>query len=180
MKLVRTALFIVTTLAAAGLTADAQAPVQTSPAKVGFVNSSAFSNPTTGITRFVNALKNLDNEFLRSRQEITTLVNRLTELEKIPAGLNAQQLEARRDQAQSIQIEVTRKQEDARTAYTKRFAQLTDPIQKSIVDSLRAFAKARGIDALVDVSKFPEGVLIVNENADLTSAFIRDFNSRNP
>ena len=180
MTLFKTLLLIIVTIGGAGTVAKAQAPAQNAPAKVGFVNSAAFSNPTTGITRFVTAIRTLDGEFVARRTEITQLVARLDELQKVPAGMTGAALDARRDQAETLQIDVTRKQEDARTAYTRRFAQLTDPIQKTIVDSLRVFARARGIDVLIDTSKFPEGVLVVNENADLTSAFIRDFNSKNP
>jgi Skp family chaperone for outer membrane proteins len=181
MKFLKVIFSISVTLAGLAISANAQAaPAQATPAKVGFVNSAAFSNQTAGITRFVNALKTLDNEFLQRRTEITQLVARLEELQKVPPGTTEAQLEVRRDQAQTLQVDVTRKQEDARTAYTKRFAQLTDPIQKSIVDSLRVFARSRGIDVLIDISKFPEGVLLVNENVDLTTAFIRDFNAKNP
>jgi Skp family chaperone for outer membrane proteins len=122
----------------------------------------------------------MDTEFKARRDDIAQLMSRLEGLQNVPAGTTEAQLEVRRDQAQTLQIEITRKQEDARTAYARRFAQLTDPIQKSIVDALKVFAKARGIDVLVDVSKFQEGVLLVNEGSDLTAAFVRDFNSKNP
>ena len=158
----------------------AQVPAQIAPAKVGVVNTAAFSNTTGGITRFVNAIRTLDGEFLARRNDITQSVARLEELQRVPAGMTQPQLTARQEQAETLQIQITRKQEDARVAYSKRFAQLTAPIQKSILDSLTAFAKARGIDVLLDVSKFQEGLLLVNPGSDLTAAFIRDFNSKNP
>ena len=180
MKLARNFLMLVASLMFMTLAAFAQAPVQTAPAKVGIVNSARFSNSTGGITRYVNALRTLENEFRARRDDITQSVTRLEGLQNVPAGATPAQIETRRDQAQTLQIEITRKQEDARTAYTRRFAQLTDPIQKNIVDALKVFARGRGIDVIIDPSKFPEGVLLVNENADLTAAFIRDFNSKNP
>ena len=160
--------------------AQAQAPAQIAPAKVGVVNTAAFTNTNGGITRFVNAIRTLEAEFMARRNDITQSVARLEELQKVPAGLSAAQINDRRDQAQTLQIQITRKQEDARVAYAKRFSQLTDPIQKNVLDALTAFAKARGIDVLLDVSKFQEGLLLVNPGADLTAAFIRDFNSKNP
>jgi Skp family chaperone for outer membrane proteins len=180
MKIARNFLSIVASLTLMTLAADAQVPVQTAPAKVGVVNSATFSNSTGGITRYVNALRTLENEFKARRDDITQSVTRLEGLQNVPAGATQAQIETRRDQAQTLQIEITRKQEDARAAYSKRFAQLTGPIQKSIVDALKVFARARGIDVIIDPSKFPEGVLLVNENADMTAAFIRDFNSKNP
>ena len=161
-------------------TAGAQVPAQSAPAKVGVVNTAAFTNTNGGITRLVSAMRTLEGEFLARRTDITNSITRLEELQKVPAGLSTAQLNDRRDQAQTLQIHITRKQEDARVAYAKRFAQLTDPIQKTVLDALTAFAKARGIDVLLDVSKFQEGLLLVNPGSDLTAAFIRDFNSRNP
>jgi Skp family chaperone for outer membrane proteins len=158
----------------------AQVPAQIAPAKVGVVNTAAFSNTNGGITRFVNAIRTLDGEFLARRNDITQSIARLEELQKVPAGLSPAQVNDRRDQAQTLQIQITRKQEDARVAYAKRYSQLTDPIQKNVLDSLTAFAKARGIDVLLDISKFPDGLLLVNPGADITTAFIRDFNSKNP
>ncbi|HEX6123833.1 MAG TPA: OmpH family outer membrane protein [Pyrinomonadaceae bacterium] len=160
--------------------ANAQAPAQTAPVKVGVVNSGAFANPTGGITRLVNAIRTLDTEFKPRRDEITQLVSRFDSLQQTPANTPPAQLAARREQAETLQIEIRRKQEDARVAFSKRQTALIDPVQKNIFQALEAFAKQRGIDLLVDVSKFPDGVFLVNQGADLTPAFIRDFNSRNP
>ena len=82
--------------------ASAQVPVQVTPAKVGVVNSAAFSNPTGGITRFVNAIKTLDAEFLVRRNDITASVARFEELQKVPAGMTGPQLDTRREQAQTL------------------------------------------------------------------------------
>ena len=86
----------------------------------------------------------------------------------------------RREQAESLQIEIQRKQEDARVAFTKRTAALAGPIRTSVYAALEAYTKQRGIDVLIDVSKFPDGILLANKNVYLTLGFIRDFNSKNP
>ncbi|MEP6704115.1 MAG: OmpH family outer membrane protein, partial [Acidobacteriota bacterium] len=96
------------------------------------------------------------------------------------ANLPPAQLAARREQAQTLQVEIQRKQEDARVAYSKRLAALTSPIRLSVFNALEAYARQRGFDVLLDISKFPEGILLANKNADLTPAFIREFNSKNP
>ena len=179
MKFAKSLLSITAILTVATITSFAQAAAQAAPAKVGFVRSAAFSQ-TNGITRLTNALRVLDSEFQPRRSAIAQLITRINELQTVPAGLTETQRSARRDQLEALQIELTRKQEDARADYMKRFGLLTDPIQKSVVDSLRVFAKARGLDVVVDLTKFPDGILLVNENADMTSAFIRDFNSKNP
>ncbi len=158
----------------------AQVPAQTGPAKVGVVNSDMFSSATGGITRLVNALRTLETEFKPRRDEITQMISRINSLQQVPANTPPAQLATRRDQAETLQVEIQRKQEDARAAYAKRLAALTDPIRMSVFNALEAYAKQRGIDVLLDLSKFPDGVLLANKNADLTPAFIRDFNSKNP
>ncbi len=158
----------------------AQAPAQTAPAKMGIVNSDMFSAANGGITRLINALKTLETEFKPRRDEITQMVNRLNSLQQVPPNTPAAQLATRRDQAETLGVEIQRKQEDARAAYTKRLAALTDPIRQSVFNALEAYAKQRGIDVLLDLSKFPDGVLLINPNSDLTPGFIRDFNSKNP
>ncbi|MEO8574190.1 MAG: OmpH family outer membrane protein [Pyrinomonadaceae bacterium] len=179
MTFVKSFILLASILTVASLT-NAQAPSQTTPAKVGIINSELFSNSTGGITRLVNALRTLDTEFKPKRDEITQLLNRFGTLQQPPANTPPAQLAARREQAQALQIEIQRKQEDARVAYAKRLATLTNPIRASVFSALEAYTKQRGLDVLIDVSKFPEGVLLANRNADLTPGFIRDFNSKNP
>ena len=101
-------------------------------------------------------------------------------LQNVPANLTREQLAARRDQAETLQVDIRRKQEDAQLAWAKRHSALTDPIRQSVFTALEAYARQRGIDLLVDVAKFPDGLLLVNKGADLTPGFIRDYNSRNP
>ena len=164
--------------------ANAQVPVATAQAtslKVGVVNTEMFTNTNGGITRLVAALRTLETEFKPRRDEITTLMTRFESLQAAPpAGTTQQQLAQRQEQAQTLQIEIRRKQEDARTAYSRRLATLTEPIRLNIFNALEAYAKARGIELLVDIAKFPDGVLLINKNADMTAAFIKDFNSKNP
>ncbi len=180
MMFVKTLLTIATVITFASL-AGAQVPAaQSAPAKVGLVTTAKFSAATGGVPRIVNALRTLETEFKPKRDEINQLVTRLNTLQQIPTGTTQAQLATRREQAETLQIEITRKQEDARAAYAKRLSTLTDPIRLSVSTALEAFAKQRAVDVLIDISKFQDGILILNQNVDLTDAFIRDFNSRNP
>jgi Skp family chaperone for outer membrane proteins len=157
--------------------AGAQAPAQPAPAKVGIIDSNLFADPTNGIKRLVTALRTLDTEFKSKRDEIALLVSRFNALQ---ADAVKAPTPAKQDQLQTLQIEITRKQEDARVAYGKRTAALANPIRASVYTALEAYAKQRGLDVLIDVSKFPEGVLLANRNIDLTPGFIRDYNTKNP
>jgi Skp family chaperone for outer membrane proteins len=171
---------LITLIAMCSSIAGAQAPAQPAPAKVGIIDSNLFGDPTNGIKKLVAALRTIEAEFKPKRDEITQLVTRLNTLQQVPPNTPPAQLAARREQAQTLQIEITRKQEDARVAFTKRTTALTNPIRASVYTALEAYTKQRGIDVLIDVSKFPDGVLIANRNIDLTPGFIRDFNTKNP
>jgi Skp family chaperone for outer membrane proteins len=163
--------------------ASAQAPAagQPTPAKVGVINSDMFSAKTGGITRLVNALRTLETEFKPQRDEIAQMVTRFNALQQpLPANSTAQQQATRRDEVLNLQTTINRKQEDARSAFAKRSAALTEPIRLSIFSALQAYSKQRGVDLLVDISKFQDGVLLLNPAADMTAAFIKDYNSKNP
>jgi Skp family chaperone for outer membrane proteins len=179
MTFVKT-LLLITLITACSALANAQVPAQVAPAKVGIINSAAFASKAGGITRLVNALKTLETEFKPRQDEINGLITRFEALQQVPPNTPAAQLATRRDQAQTLQIEIQRKQEDARAAYAKRLSTMTDPIRASVFTALEAYTKQNGIDVLIDVSKFPDGVLLANRNADLTPGFIREFNSKNP
>jgi Skp family chaperone for outer membrane proteins len=180
MRFART-IFVLAFALALWTSVHAQAPVQTTGAKVGFVNTEKFSDQTAGVTKLVNAMRSLDVEFKARRDEINSMVVRLNTLQQAPsAGTTAAQAAQRREQAETLSVEIRRRQEDARAAFTRRHAALTEPIRLSIFTALEAYAKQRGIDVLVDVAKFPDGILIVNQTVDLTPGFIRDFNSKNP
>ena len=52
------------------------------------------------------------------------------------------------------------------------------PLQEEIGKALEAFAKARGINVIIDAAQVP--LLYAAESIDITKAFITDFNSKNP
>ena len=161
---------------------NAQVPAaQPAPLKIAVINSDMFSAQTGGITRLVNALRTLETEFKPQRDEIRQMVARFETLQQpAPANATAQQQATRRDEALTLQTNIRRKQEDATAAFQRRSATLTEPIRLSIFTALQAYAKQRGVDLLIDISKFQDGVLLMNAGADMTPAFIKDYNSKNP
>lgn len=175
-------LLLLTTIITFTSIVSAQAPAAqpAAPAKVGLINSEKFADPAGGVTRLVTGIRTVDAEFSARRDDIAQLVARFNTLQQVPPNTPLAQVATRREQAETLQVEIQRKQEDARTAYAKRMGTVTNPIRVSILNALEAFAKQRGIDVLLDISKFPDGVLLVNPGAELTAAFVRDFNSKNP
>jgi len=75
--------------------------------------------------------------------------------------------------------EITRKTEDAQSAYQQRMQALLGPIYDDIGKALDAFAKAHGITLILDVTKV-QGIVSADGSLDITKVFITEFNSKNP
>jgi outer membrane protein len=82
------------------------------------------------------------------------------------------------DQLDQLKKDAQRKAEDAQAAYNKRRQDIFSPLQDEVGRALEAFAKARGINVIVDAAQVP--LLYVADTVDITRAFITEFNSKNP
>jgi len=173
----------------------AQRPAATSPTapqntgviadgKIAIIDTEAFANPKTGITRLVSALDVVNREFKPRSDELQKLRAQYEQLGKdIAATANVEDQRARAaklEQAESLKKEIERKAQDAQSAYQKRLRDVTEPIYKDISPALQAFARQRGVNVIFDVSKLAEVMFVINDTVDLTRAFITDFNQRNP
>lgn len=155
--------------------------------KVAVINTQAFGEAGTGITKYINALKTIETEFAPALREIESLDVRLKALEKEIEGLRAssstadQQAGQRKvDEYQRLQQDRARKAEDARVRFNKRRTAVTAPLNESIGNALTEFAKKNGYAIVLDVSRDTAGVIvtIADEKADITRDFIAFFNAR--
>ena len=151
--------------------------------KIALVNSDEFTDEKTGIVRLVIAMKKVDNEFGPRRTELQTLQQ---QIEKATADLTKTQplQDARVSQQQADKIEMMktefkRKGEDAQAAYQKRLQEVLSPVYEDIGKALDAYAKARGITLILDVTKV-QGIVSASDSLDITKPFITEFNSKNP
>jgi Skp family chaperone for outer membrane proteins len=175
--------------------ASAQRPAPSSPpasqstgvvadGKIGIIDTEAFADPKTGITKLVSAFEVVNREFKPSLDELQKLRAQYEQLGKdIEATKVVEDPKVRNakiEQAETLKKNIERKTQDAQSAYQKRLREATEPVYKDISPALQAFAKQRGVNVLFDVSKLSEVMFVVNESVDLTRAFIADFNQRNP
>jgi len=151
--------------------------------KIALVNSDEFADEKTGIVRLVIAMKKVDNEFGPRRTELQTLQQ---QIEKATADLTrAQPLQDARvsqqqaDKIEMMKTEFKRKGEDAQAAYQKRLQEVLSPVYDDIGKALDAYAKARGITLILDVTKV-QGIVSASDSLDITKPFITEFNSKNP
>lgn len=167
-------------------------------AKVATINTEAFGNDKAGITKYVNAYKALDIEFQPREDELKAMAARIENLAKEiqqiqakfaspPKGVPFDQEAARNsittksEEGERLQLEFKRKQEDAKAQYEKRRKIVVGPISNEINIAITAFGQARGIDMIIDPSKLVDSgtLLYLGAAADLTEAFIKDFNAKN-
>jgi outer membrane protein len=152
-------------------------------AKLALVDTDQFLDEKSGIVRLVNAARKVEGEFQPRKADLATIQ---TQIDKMTADLqkaspvqdpkvSAQQ----QDAIDQKKRDLTRKTEDAQSAYQKRLQELLGPVYDDIGKALDAYAKAHGITLILDVTKI-QGIVSASESLDITRAFITEFNSKNP
>ena len=173
------------TPAAAPTTPPATVALPTS--KMAVIYTDVFLDQKAGIAKFNSLLTKLNSEFQKLKDEINAMQQRAqaleTEINKLreaPAGtpIDQRALQTKIDQLEQLKKEIQRKAEDAQAAYNRRRQELFAPLQDEIGKALEVFAKARGINVIIDAAQVP--LLYAAESIDITRAFITDFNSKNP
>ena len=163
------------------------AAVQLPMSKMAVIYTDAFLDPKTGIAKFNVTLNKLNGEFQKVRDELNqmqtrgqNLENEITKLQQAPQGtpIDQQAVARKIDELEQLKKDIQRKGEDAQASYNRRRQELFAPLQTEIGRALETFAKARGINAIIDGAQVP--LLYAAESIDITRAFITDFNSKNP
>ena len=168
-------------------TPGATTPVQLPMSKMAVIYTDLFLDAKTGIAKFNTVVTRLNGEFQKIKDELTQMQQRAQALEEeinkvrqAPSGVPIDQrsLQTKIDQLEQLKKDIQRKSEDAQAAYNRRRQELFAPLQEEIGKALEAFAKARGINAIIDGAQVP--LLYAAESIDITRAFITEFNSKNP
>ena len=168
------------------VSAPAQATGPVPAAKIAIVNTQAFDDEKTGITRFVAALKSLQREFQPRQTELQNMDTRIKaiadEISKTQSVADPNALRLKREEAEKLQRDLEYKKKDYEAAAAKRYEEVVGPISQDIGNALNAFAKQRGITMILDLSKqaMYESILTVDPSMDVTAAFITEYNSKNP
>lgn len=169
--------------AAPGTTPAPQtASVAVPDSKMAVIYSDAFLDPKTGIAKFNSLLGTLNREFQPRQTELQGLQTRLNtlakEIDDQSAVASPDSLRQKREQLAQMNTDFKRKGEDAEAAYAKRRQEIFLPLQQEIGKALETFAKARGINLIVDGSQVP--MVYAADALDITTAFIIEFNTKNP
>ena len=148
------------------------------PIKMAIIDSDDFADSKTGIKKLLNALTQVDSGLATLRQDLVNKNNRYQALaQKAQAGTITQ---AEADEADNLKRDIQRGQEDGQRKQDQLTRQFVSPVLNDVSTALQAFSKQRGFDLVIDISKMPNSILILNQSVDITSAFIADFNAKNP
>ena len=152
------------------------------PANIAVIDSSLFTDEKNGISRVMAAMQQLEAKFTPLRTEIRGMRDRLSTMRSDiqkkrliqDANATAQQTEA----ADTLELQIKRKAEDAQSAYQRESLAVLDPLQKDIGTALTAYAQAKGISLLIDANRVP--LVYAANSLDITKDFIADYNRTHP
>jgi Skp family chaperone for outer membrane proteins len=195
MRTVRLAAASIMMAALFSVAAFAQTPAA-GVGKIGLINTAAFGDEKTGITKFVTAVKSVNDEFKPAITELQTLTTRYqtlaNEAKKLQEQLNTsggppinrpevqKQLEAKIEEGQSLELTIKRKDEDLKQKSERRSAQVVGPIYNDITKALSEYAKKNGYAVILDGGKLEQAEILMgfDEKYDVTKDFITYFNTR--
>lgn len=172
------------------LSANAQAgsAAQTGPVKIGLIDSGAFGVEKEGITRYVNAVKQLgtemkplENELVTMQSKMQTLADQIANLQKVPANAqNPKDILDKQEEGQRMQREFEFKKKEFDARVEKRGNDILGPIQNDIGKAIQEFAVAKGYTVILDIDKLGrDGTLLaMDPKAEVTKEFITFFNGR--
>lgn len=156
---------------------------QTQPsAKTALLNTDAFYDEKTGITKLIKMYEQLDAEFKPIQQELAAMRTKMellkTELDSRNTKMSAAQITAKVDEYEQLRRTVQNKGEDAQTKYNKRLEVLMEPINKNIHSAMDIFFKQKGVTMALNLVKLQGAILWNLETIDMTKEFIAFYNAR--
>jgi len=161
----------------------------TAAGKIGLVNIGAFADDKAGISKFRTALTSLDGQFKPLNDELNTMRTRYGVLAKAiqegqttPAGVPAKtsDLSAKVEEAQNLELQIKRKQEDGKVRYEREYQKVVGPVFNDIMKAMNDYAKQKGYAVILDGAKLEEAGILMGFDAqfDVTKDFITFYNAR--
>ena len=175
--------------AISAVSAYGQVPAAAQPAKIVVINTAIFDGKD-GITKYANAMNALETEFKPAQTEIQTMMNRYqtlaTEIENARKAnpsvpIKPETIQAKVDEAQTLEVNIKRKQEDGKRKFEMRQQQVLGPVLQDIMKAMDDFAKQKGYALILDAAKLEGAGLILAVDlpkVDVTKDFITFFNAR--
>lgn len=156
------------------------------PAKIGVINSFVFADEKAGITKYINANKAIETEFVPVQNElnalstkIQALAKEIDSLRKVPAA-DPKAIEAKVDEGQKLERDLKFKTEDAKARFARREQLVLTPVMSAIGQGLQDYAKQKGFTLIFDIAKDQSGLLVAigDQTIDVTKDFVAYYNAK--
>jgi Skp family chaperone for outer membrane proteins len=150
------------------------------------IDTGIFSDEKAGIFLVIDAATSLRNEFRVRDQELQTIQARLNALVEDIRKLrqvnpvDQKAIQAKQDEGLRLQQDFDTKKQRYQEDYGRRYSQVMGPVSQQIGKALDEFAAQHGITMTLDVSKMLPAVLTALPTVEVTTAFIAEFNRKNP
>jgi len=153
------------------------------PVKIAVIDTDQFGDTKNGIKKLLAALGRVDTMLKPIRDEATTKQTRynalVTEIQNAQkTGANV--APAKIDEGQQLENDLKRLQEDGQKALERYTRQFAEPVSAEVSKAVEVYARSKGYDIVLDAAKFAGTMMVLNPAVDITSAFIADFNAKNP
>ncbi len=167
-------------------------PCAAQDSRIAVLDTDAFSEPDTGITRLIKAVESVNKEFEARRREFLNKQRRLQQqyeqlslLGPIPVDprpMTPERKLAVREQSEALKRDFERQQKKLEDAFNRRMLEVTAPIFEDITKSLESFTKQRGITLLLNAGTVScsVGDCSLKGLPDVTREFIAEYNRLNP
>ena len=152
--------------------------------KLGTIETGAFTDEKTGITRMISAGESVNSEFKPQKTQLEGLRKRIDALQlklrQQQSTATARELQQIQDEMTGLEREFQRQREDAEAAFGRRINQLMQPVYDDISKALREFAQDRKITIVLDTDKTGAGIIVSSKQVNITREFVNEYNQRHP
>lgn len=166
--------------------ANAQVPIAV-PTKVGWIDTSAFSDPKAGINRYVAGLKSVDDSLKTQLTELQTLqtryaaaINEINRLQQATPPPNPAELTAKQLDGAKIEREFEFRKKEYEAEAARRRGEVIGPVTADIMKVLQEYGKQKGYVTILDLGSMAQtnSLLYVDPLANCTSDFIAFYNAK--
>jgi Skp family chaperone for outer membrane proteins len=175
------------------VSALAQTTTQSSVStRFAVINTAAFGDAKSGITRYTTAINKLIKEFEPDNIELKAMgtryenlrkeIERLqAEVAKIGSPIPQSAVQAKIEEFDKLGRDIKFKQEDLQARSQSRYNAIMSPVLQDIAKAIQDYAKQRGFALILDGAKLDEIGLVLgvgDDKIDVTKDFIAFYNAR--
>lgn len=156
--------------------------------KIVIVDTAAFFNEQTGITKIVAAAKTLNTDLAGERAKVQALVQRVDaltkELETIRGNagrgvpVDERTFQAKVAELDGLKREGKYKEDEFNALARRRQNEIVGPVYSDVLRVLSEYVKSKDYGIIFDVSKDQGLILFASEKFDITKDFIAFYNTR--